>query len=80
MFQELITYSNILTLYQHDIIIYLLYFTLFCLLPFYLQLVNQPFLDSILCSSIGGHAETLSSLSQLLLLLFTVRVCCCSLR
>lgn len=46
---------------------------------FHLQFVDETFLDSVLRCGVGGHAETFSSLSQLLLLLLTVRICCCTL-
>lgn len=46
----------------------------------HLQLVDQPLLDGVLSSCVGGHAETLGSLPQLLLLLLTVRVGCGALR
>lgn len=49
------------------------------LFPSYLQLVDQPFLDRILCSGVCCHAETFGRLSQFLLLLFTVGVCSCTL-
>lgn len=46
----------------------------------HLQLVDEPLLDGVLSSCIGGHAEALGSLPQLLLLLLTVRVGCGTLR
>ncbi len=40
----------------------------------HLQFVDQPLFNGILCRSVGGHAQTLRSFTQLLLLLLAVRV------
>lgn len=45
----------------------------------HLQLADKTLLDSILGGCIGGDSETLSRLPELLLLLLTVRISCCSL-
>lgn len=46
----------------------------------HLKALHQLFLDGVLCSGIGCHAETLCCLPQPLLLLLTVRIGGCSLR